>query len=272
MQENELPQTQVNQSVSNSIPANDQQPKTNSFLVILLSVLLFVAVAIAGFFAFQTQKLVKEITVLKNEGNSVAVPSTEPVATESSEVDPTANWKTYTSNEQLDIPESYFEKFRNLKNDLPKSFIFRYPDTWKIIKIEPSEYQKTVNLGYYLYKSDPNVNCGNGGGGGPCDNSAKILFRFGMVDSTIKNFDQTFWGDGFPIDHETNIVLNDTNVVQAYPAKLSQYPEVSLFKIAPSGQFHVRSDFFAKDATKTTYSEDTIKEINLILSTFKFLD
>ena len=78
---------------------NGQKPKTNNFLVILLSILLFSSVSIAGFFAYQTQKLVKELTVLKTQEKIVAVattePTTEPVATSSSEVDPTADWKTY---------------------------------------------------------------------------------------------------------------------------------------------------------------------------------
>lgn len=72
MQENQptIPATQpVSDSVAapTAVPAIDQQPKTNNFLVILLSVLLFISVSIAGFFAFQTQKLVKELTALKNE-------------------------------------------------------------------------------------------------------------------------------------------------------------------------------------------------------------
>jgi hypothetical protein len=262
------------QPANNPVPT-PEQPKNNSFLIILLSILLIISVAISGFFAYQTQVLVKELNNLKTNQKPTSVnttePTVEPIATNSAmTVDLTAGWKTYTSDNQLDIPDSYFSKFTNLKNDLPKSFTFKYPSTWKIVKFSSSEYQKTVNLGYQLYKSDPAVNCGNGGGGGPCDNSADIQFRFGMVDSTIKNFDQTFWGDGFPIDHETNLLVNGTNVVQAYSFKLSQYPEVSLFKVAPSGQFFIRSEFFPNGIDNTKYSNETINEINQILSTFKF--
>jgi len=46
---------------------NSQQPKTNSFLVILLSSLLIISCLIAGFFAYQTQKLVIELTLLRSE-------------------------------------------------------------------------------------------------------------------------------------------------------------------------------------------------------------
>lgn len=65
--------------------------KTNSFLVTLLSVLLLISVFIAGFFAYQTQSLVKELNTLK-------VVSTPNVAVSPSP-DPTANWKTYTNTE-----------------------------------------------------------------------------------------------------------------------------------------------------------------------------
>lgn len=118
MQENNP--VQVVPEVQPVLIANDNQPKTNSFLVILLSILLIISISIAGFFAFQTQKLVKELTALKTEEKVVAVttpePTTEPVATESSEADPTANWKTYTN-----------KVFK---------FSFEYP----------SEYQLTDNL------------------------------------------------------------------------------------------------------------------------------
>lgn len=64
-----------------------EQPKSNNFLVILLSVLLLLSVSIAGFFAFQTRKLVKELTMLKGEEKVVIVatsePTVEPVTTNS---------------------------------------------------------------------------------------------------------------------------------------------------------------------------------------------
>lgn len=64
-----------------------KQPKQSNFLVILLSVLLLLSVLIAGFFALQTQKLVKELTILRTEPTPVATvePTTEPVAIDNSE-------------------------------------------------------------------------------------------------------------------------------------------------------------------------------------------
>jgi len=98
MQENNP--VQVVPEVQPVLVANNQQPKTNSFLVILLSILLVISLAIAGFFAFQTQRLVKELTLLRTEPTPTATvePTFEPIATGSSEVDLTASWNTYTNN------------------------------------------------------------------------------------------------------------------------------------------------------------------------------
>ncbi|MDP3918172.1 MAG: hypothetical protein Q8Q30_03300 [Candidatus Woesebacteria bacterium] len=82
-----------------------EQPKQSNFLIILLSVLLLLSVLIAGFFAYQTQKLVNELKIKNEELRNVAVattePTVEPVATNSASAtpDPTANWKTYTNTE-----------------------------------------------------------------------------------------------------------------------------------------------------------------------------
>ncbi|MFZ3301667.1 MAG: hypothetical protein WA152_03080 [Microgenomates group bacterium] len=73
-----------------------EQPKQNNFLIILLSTLLVISVSISGFFAYQTQKLVKELQGIRDVKE--IVDTTEPVATTSSEVDPTTDWKTYTND------------------------------------------------------------------------------------------------------------------------------------------------------------------------------
>lgn len=78
-------------------PVVVEQPKQSNFLVILLSILLIISVAISGFFAYQTQKLVKELSLLKSEQKDVSIATNEPVATNSSEVDPTANWSVQKS-------------------------------------------------------------------------------------------------------------------------------------------------------------------------------
>ena len=63
------------------------EPKQSSFLVILLSSLLIISCLIAGFFAYQTQKLVVEITGYRQQIKQTPTPTTTP--------DPTADWKTY---------------------------------------------------------------------------------------------------------------------------------------------------------------------------------
>ncbi len=114
---------QENQPISDSAPTittvtSDQQPKPNRFLIILLSIISIISLSIAGFFAFQTQKLVKELALIRTQPTPVATsePTIEPVATGSSEVDLTAGWKMYTN-----------KVFK---------FTFKYP----------SEYQLTDNL------------------------------------------------------------------------------------------------------------------------------
>jgi len=88
------PQTTVMQTV-------DEKPKKNNFLVILLSILMLLALAIAGFFAYQTQKLAKELSEFKNQ--NLATPTSEPESTfpmyTEPSPDPTVNWKTYKVNE-----------------------------------------------------------------------------------------------------------------------------------------------------------------------------
>ncbi|MDP4011984.1 MAG: hypothetical protein Q8R00_00040 [Candidatus Nanoarchaeia archaeon] len=96
MQENNPVPTRVMPTVDSPqttvVQAVDQKPSTNSFLIILLSSLLFISVIIAGFFAYQTQKLVKELTVLKTESiptpEAMTEPTTEPVATASPSPEP----------------------------------------------------------------------------------------------------------------------------------------------------------------------------------------
>ena len=91
-------------------PQAMEQPKQSNFLTILLSVLLVISVSIAAFFAYQTQKLVAELRIMNDEVQITPAATTEPVATESSEVDPTANWKTYTNTKS--------------------GFEFKYPTDW----------------------------------------------------------------------------------------------------------------------------------------------
>ena len=99
---------------------NDQKPKTNSFLVTLLSVLLLISVFIAGFFAYQTQKLVKELTVYRLQPTQTPTPTATP--------DPTAGWKTYTNT--------------NI------GYLLKYPEDWNIPteKSQQTSFDNTLTI------------------------------------------------------------------------------------------------------------------------------
>lgn len=82
---------QQNQNIDKVANLESVVNKQNNFLVILLSVLLLLSVSIAGFFAYQTQTLVKELTKLKS--------SSSPVSSIELTPDPTVDWKTYVNND-----------------------------------------------------------------------------------------------------------------------------------------------------------------------------
>lgn len=71
----------------NQAPTSEVQttPKQSNFLVTLLSVLLLISCLIAGFFAWQTQKLVKELRVISDESKPTPTPTSattiEPIPT-----------------------------------------------------------------------------------------------------------------------------------------------------------------------------------------------
>lgn len=117
---NQIPELQstINseQSTVNVASPSTVHGSQSSFLVILLSILLLLSVTIAGFFAYQTQKLVKELQGIRNEGKVVSVattePTTEPIATDSAMID-TTNWKTYANAKY--------------------NFSFKYPMNWGIL-------------------------------------------------------------------------------------------------------------------------------------------
>lgn len=88
---------EVNQPIVDSLKNNTPevtstaQNKPSTFLVSLLSILLLISVFIAGFFAYQTQKLVKELNSRQDKPT--------PGPTQSAGPDVTDGWRTYTNNE-----------------------------------------------------------------------------------------------------------------------------------------------------------------------------
>lgn len=119
--------TQTETNLSSSIPENrNTTNKSNGFLVTLLSILLLMSVFIAGFFAWQTQNLVKELTNLQPSSNQQ--PTSTPLATN----DPMVDWKTFNSENS--------------------SFSFKYPQDYKlsgmsiISPLNPNRNQKDATL------------------------------------------------------------------------------------------------------------------------------
>ncbi len=95
MNENNL----LNQSENKTANlTNNQLPKANNFLVTLLSILLLVSCLIAGFFAYQTQNLVKKLQDIQKNVAESPKPISSPVATN----DPTQSWGIY-ENKKLNF-------------------------------------------------------------------------------------------------------------------------------------------------------------------------
>lgn len=250
-----------------------EKPKTNYLLIGGAVLASFVVFGFGGYYlgkqSSNTQAAVQDNNL--PEAKETITPTQSNYATTTPSTVPSfaSNWKTYTTNNQMDINDSFFQKFPNFKNDIPTKLTFQYPGTWEIFKINSSPYQKTILL-FSLHKNDPRfANCKSEG---PCENFADIQLRIGMTDSTIQDFDNNFWGAGYPIERKNATSVNGVEVVQAFNTNTSQFPMGSLYKIAPNAQLNVTSEFFNfnDQNNEADYSKQTIQEINQILSTFKF--
>jgi hypothetical protein len=105
--ENQIPQTPIiNSPQTTTMQTVGQSPKKNNFLVILLSVLLLIACLIAGFFAYQTQKLANELRIM-NEELSIM-----PTSTSVTFVEPTAG-PTLNRSEKDEIETAAKKAFVN---------------------------------------------------------------------------------------------------------------------------------------------------------------
>lgn len=138
-----IPQPQTPQQT-----APVQAVKQSNFLVILLSFLLLISVLVAGFFAYQTQQLVKQLTAYSVQKTQTPTPISSPEPT----VDPTASWKTYTG----------------------KIFSFKYPDNMNIRRQDiqdadnPKNIGDLVELSNDIYKLQVSSDFAGGWGGSVC--------------------------------------------------------------------------------------------------------
>jgi hypothetical protein len=236
----------LNQTVIDDTVSISEQPKTNNFLTILLSVLLFVAVAIAGFFALQTQKLVKELTLLRTESTPAATsePTVEPVATESSEIDSNLDWMTYKD----------------------KYFVIQYPDSMKAANSSLDQLSKDSNMNINesfenIYHTTPPVIL----------SAMKITSNDFNVSAYVfenkNNLSSVQWADmnGYYPEHSDKTI---NNVVYIDGIKSTMgIPDTSMFY---SEAYLIPS--LDKMTLLYTHPMDKKELFGQILSTFKFLD
>ncbi len=121
---------QENVVLSQNQPILPEQPKQNNFLTILLSILLLLSVSIAGFFAYQTQKLAEELRVLSSESKQKNMSTSESIS------DPKNNWKNFESKKY--------------------EFTFKYPN--ELILNSPSQtnnFEDSGELDFYVLPNSP---------------------------------------------------------------------------------------------------------------------
>ncbi|EKE04929.1 MAG: hypothetical protein ACD_19C00429G0089 [uncultured bacterium] len=214
-----------------------EQPKQNNFLTTLLSTLLIISVTISGFFAFQTQKLVKELTSLKSEEKVVAIVTTEPANTTPAIV--SLDSVTNTSTGQ------------KLYEDKLHKFEFSYP----------VDYSSQINQNSYYIMSPllPPTK-----GYELRDGELKVEFYFNPIkenDTLTKYLDEIKSNSDAKILSETRIKINGTDTVHL---QLQGLGETDLYLLIHNGyRFQI-----VKYPMKTSRQS----EFNQILSTFKFLD
>lgn len=187
----------------------------------------------------------------------------------------TTSWKTYTTNDKMDIPEGFLQKYPAV---VASQISFKYPNTWKLVKEDRSGYSGTEGaeyLTFYLAKSDPKYsNCKSEGG---CNNDAFINFGIGAVPQNLEDFDSEFWGYGFLSERDEEIMINGKKAHISYYLEESRYPRGTLFKLSPTTQVNVESSLYwsndnALSSQPDEFNSKTVEEINSIISSIKFTD
>jgi hypothetical protein len=109
------------------IPPITPTPQVKNSLVLIMSILLIVAVAIAGLFYFQIQKLSKQLTENKS---TVATSTPTPIQTSSPVPTLKPGWRKYI-NEKYNFEFTYPEKYKVLTDSTnlygwPKAILLLY--------------------------------------------------------------------------------------------------------------------------------------------------
>lgn len=145
-----------------SVPQTFEQPKQNNFLTIFMSVLLVISVSISGFFAYQTQKLTKELTEIRTQESNV-IPSTEPtIEPTASTLNQTMDWKTYT-NKALGFELKYPPTFaidKELNDQFNRATTFKDKNSTFEVMLKTSN----GSLDKYYYMDNPNFSKSTIGG------------------------------------------------------------------------------------------------------------
>ena len=165
----QTPTTQI----ENSEPIKIEAPKQNNFLVVLLSVLLIASVSIAGFFAYQTQKLVKELdeakipplATLSPEPTSIPEPTNAAGSTPTTSPSPNttkymvpSTWVRYTTNDSLKLCLPPKWESKNIYGELFYNRDSSYQPTITIIQEIPYSGGSTSEAYFDYWKSEyPNI-------------------------------------------------------------------------------------------------------------------
>ncbi len=125
----------------------DYKSKSNNFLVVLLSVLLFISLSIAAFFAYRTQQLVKELDlnssvlhgIKKELGNN----------TDGIVFDITSAWNLY-KNEKFYFEVKYPDNYVVSNENPNKESVYFVPDNYENLPEQEKYSAVTINLNVLL--------------------------------------------------------------------------------------------------------------------------
>ncbi|HCR35909.1 hypothetical protein A2130_00085 [Candidatus Woesebacteria bacterium GWC2_33_12] len=227
----------MDQNLPESTTTNlqSQSTKSNSLLIALLSILLLLSCIIAGFFVYQTQNLVKEITKLRNSASTNS--PTPWIQPESTLVD----FKYPLSDSDGYMPVMYTMR-------IPQNYNLYGPMTCSNVRV------KWMNLVFGRQFK-------NG-------STAEIDIYFtefrNNIKQTLENFISEFSDPcppeikKFTYSNTDKIIINDIN---AYKIILNEYT-YNFLKSPKTNQIYVMK--YKNDVDKTTELFDQI------LSTFKF--
>jgi hypothetical protein len=230
-------------SEASSVPLVDSRPKANNFLVVLLSILLFISLSIAAFFAYQTQKLVADLTDYREQVKQT------PIAIETS--DPTTGWKTYTNTKY---------KFEVKQ---PKDTMIGYFDVRSGLFSDPNGEENQIDI---LLESQTEL--------------FKRFIQIEVTDSVM--YKKSLFNAVNDTYNQQKEHFQTTNISQVNPVKFLNFDgyeytfsgqaiyALGWGGVVEKGDYRVR--VFQKDGYYFAFYSRVDKTLDQILSTFKFTD